>query len=161
VPPFSFVTRFLRSVHLQFVTLQHPPPPGPDLPHSCNRKVTREFVAVPLRGLRQQARPKRVPYHTASRPAGSAVLVSWQYAICFYCDFSWFSSALPVNRFRIAPSKGPNRVDVSRLSPDDWNRSGFRNVVVCTYYSSDDGRSPHRQNNIESSINWLGSVAET
>jgi hypothetical protein len=34
---------------------------------------------------------------------------------------------------RFALSEGPNKVGVSLLSPEDGNRSHFRNVVVSSY----------------------------
>jgi hypothetical protein len=37
---------------------------------------------------------------------------------------------------RLAPSKGPNKVDVFLLSPEDGKRSSFRNVVSSSIYNS-------------------------
>jgi hypothetical protein len=41
-----------------------------------------------------------------------------------------------------AISKGPNRVRDFLLSPEDGNRTSFRNVVFIVFRISDDGQSP-------------------
>jgi hypothetical protein len=38
-----------------------------------------------------------------------------------------------VKWLRLAPSKGPNRVGISVLLPEGWNKSNFRNIVFSSY----------------------------
>jgi hypothetical protein len=50
-----------------------------------------------------------------------------------------------VQRLRLGLSKEPNRVEGSLPSPEDGNRSSFRNVVSSSIRIPNDGQNPETQ----------------
>jgi hypothetical protein len=53
---------------------------------------------------------------------------------------------------RLALSKGPNRVDVSLLSPFDGNRSSYRTVVFSSYLQFPTTKKVHKTSDSELGI---------
>jgi hypothetical protein len=102
-----------------------------------------------------------VHYLLVCRGLASSLFLVW-----FLAKLAKFSFDKPnnilVQWLRLAPFKGPNRVDVSLPSPEDGNRSSFWSVVFSSYlefWAKEKVQKPsnsvihHRQNPLDSTNN--------